>query len=74
MITVYKLPSCHHCDRTTELLDILGVEYWTVDLSENHEAREYVRDHLGYSQAPVVVTEDDSWSGFKPDRIRELVG
>ena len=72
MITVYNLPSCHQCDRTTELLDILGIEYTTVDLSENNEAREYVRDYLGYSQAPVVETEDDSWSGFKPDRIREL--
>lgn len=74
MITVYKLPSCHQCDRTTELLDILGIEYTAIDLSENSEAREYVRDYLGYSQAPVIETEDDSWSGFKPDRIRELAG
>ena len=74
MTTVYKLPYCHQCDRTTELLDLLEIPYSTVDLSENNDAREYIRDHLGYSQAPVVVTEDDSWSGFKPDRIRELAG
>lgn len=72
MTTVYKLPFCHQCDRTIELMDLLEIPYSTVDLSENHAAREYVRDHLGYAQAPVVVTEDDSWSGFKPDRIREL--
>jgi glutaredoxin-like protein NrdH len=23
-------------------------------------------------QAPVVITENDSWSGFRPDKIDEL--
>lgn len=29
---------------------------------------------LGYMQAPVVVTEQDHWSGFRPDKIEELAG
>ena len=27
---------------------------------------------LGYLQAPVVVAGDSHWSGFRPDRIKEL--
>jgi glutaredoxin-like protein NrdH len=27
---------------------------------------------LGYLQAPVVVTGNDHWSGFRPDRIKAL--
>jgi glutaredoxin-like protein NrdH len=27
---------------------------------------------LGYLQAPVVVTDDDHWSGFRPDKIATL--
>jgi glutaredoxin-like protein NrdH len=29
---------------------------------------------LGYLQAPVVVAENDHWSGFRPDRIKALAG
>ena len=27
---------------------------------------------LGYLQAPVVITDEDRWSGFRPDKISEL--
>jgi hypothetical protein len=27
---------------------------------------------LGYLQAPVVITDEDHWSGFRPDKIDEL--
>jgi glutaredoxin-like protein NrdH len=27
---------------------------------------------LGYLQAPVVITDEDHWSGFRPDKISEL--
>lgn len=42
-----------------------------VDISEDAEARDYVMS-LGYLQAPVVVTPDTHWSGFRPDRIKAL--
>ena len=34
-------------------------------------AAEYVKG-LGYMQAPVVVTDDEHWSGFRPDKIEAL--
>jgi glutaredoxin-like protein NrdH len=27
---------------------------------------------MGHMQAPVVVTDDANWSGFRPDRLKEL--
>ena len=27
---------------------------------------------LGYLQAPVVITDEDHWAGFRPDKIDEL--
>ena len=40
-------------------------------MSQDPAALERVRG-LGFMQAPVVVTETDSWSGFRPDKIAEL--
>ena len=43
-----------------------------MDLSESDAALEYVKE-LGYSQAPVVVVDDqDHWSGFRPDKIERV--
>jgi glutaredoxin-like protein NrdH len=47
-----------------------GIECTVVDLSTNPAALKYVMDELGYSAAPVVVASDqDHWSGFRPDLI-----
>ena len=42
-----------------------------VDISLDDEAREYVLA-LGHLQAPVVVSGEEHWSGFRPDRIKAL--
>ncbi len=71
-ITVYTKPSCVQCNATYKALDKHGVEYATVDISEDSEAREYVMS-LGYLQAPVVVVDPEThWSGFRPDAIKAL--
>lgn len=41
------------------------------DVSTDEAALEHVKS-LGYMQAPVVVTDDDHWSGFRPDKIATL--
>ncbi|GAB2629151.1 glutaredoxin-like protein NrdH [Prescottella soli] len=70
-ITVYTKPACVQCNATYRALDKAGLEYDVVDISESPEARDYVMA-LGYLQAPVVVAGDDHWSGFRPDRIKDL--
>ena len=69
-LIVYSKPSCVQCTATYRALDAKGIEYTVVDLTTNPAALEYVMDELGYSAAPVVVASDqDHWSGFRPDLI-----
>ena len=70
-ITVYTKPACVQCTATYRALDSKGIEYEVLDLSEDPAALEQVKA-LGYLQAPVVITDEDHWSGFRPDKIDEL--
>jgi glutaredoxin-like protein NrdH len=72
-VTVYTKPACVQCNATYKALDKQGIAYDVVDISVDAEARDYVMA-LGYLQAPVVVTSDTHWSGFRPDRIKALGG
>lgn len=72
-ITVYTKPSCVQCNATYRALDAKGIQYEIRDLSEDAAALEQVKA-LGYMQAPVVITDEGHWSGFRPDKIAELVG
>ena len=72
-ITVYSKPACVECNSTYRALDSKGLAYVVVDLTEVPAALEYVSDELGYSQAPVVVVDDENhWSGFRPDLINKI--
>ncbi len=70
-VTVYTKPSCVQCTATYRALDNKGIQYEVLDVSADDAALEQVKS-LGYLQAPVVVTEDDHWSGFRPDKIAAL--
>jgi glutaredoxin-like protein NrdH len=70
-ITVYTKPACVQCNATYRALDAKGIEYRITDLSQDADALEQVKS-LGYMQAPVVITDEDHWSGFRPDKIDEL--
>lgn len=70
-VTVYTKPSCVQCNATYRALDSKGIEYDVLDLSADADALAQVKE-LGYLQAPVVITDEDHWSGFRPDKIDEL--
>lgn len=70
-ITVYSKPQCVQCEATKRALSKAGVSYDVVDVTKDAEALATVRA-LGYMQAPVVVTPNEHWSGFRPDRIKKL--
>ncbi|GAA5229130.1 glutaredoxin-like protein NrdH [Paeniglutamicibacter antarcticus] len=70
-VTVYTKPACVQCNATYRALDKKGIVYQSVDISQDPAALERVRA-LGHMQAPVVITDADHWSGFRPDKIDEL--
>lgn len=78
MIDVYSLPQCSKCRSTKTALTSKGLSEgkdWVehdLSLPENEDARTWVMEDLGYQEAPIVVTDDDHWSGFRPDKIISL--
>jgi glutaredoxin-like protein NrdH len=70
-ITVYSKPACVQCTATTRALDMRGLEYRVIDLTQDAEAMQSVTE-MGYRQVPVVVAGDAHWAGFRPDMIGQL--
>jgi glutaredoxin-like protein NrdH len=73
-ITVYTTgPACMQCRLTKTALTTAGLGFEEIDVRQSAAALDYIQQDLGYSQAPVVVVDDqDHWSGFQPDQIRRV--
>lgn len=82
-IVVIVKPACVQCNATYKALDKLGTEhvgseftYEVIDASQDAEVRDFVLK-LGYLQLPVIIVgrngrPDEHWSGFRPDRIKNI--
>lgn len=71
MVTLYSTNGCVGCKMSKRVLTERGVTFREISLEEEPDALELVRS-LGHMQAPVLVTEDDHWSGFQPDRLNSI--
>lgn len=70
-VTIYSKPGCQPCRMTKMQFEKSGISYQEVDISSDEGALERIQS-LGFQQAPVVTVGDDSWSGFRMDKIKEL--
>ena len=70
-VTVYTKDNCVQCEATKRHLDKLDVPYSTVNISNDIRALDKLIS-LGYRSAPVVVTDDDSWAGYIPEKLDKL--
>lgn len=70
-VTVYSKPSCVQCNATMRALDKKGVNYSVIDVTEDQAAYDHVIE-LGAQQVPVVETETEHWTGYRPDKISSL--
>lgn len=70
-VVVYGKPDCALCDQTMKRLNDRGICYTYVDITVNKKGRKMLND-LGVKQLPYVVTDQDSWSGFRLEKIRGL--
>lgn len=70
-VTVFAKPHCPQCMATMRQMKRQGVAYETVNLAENPETLAQLID-AGYKQAPIVITPNASWSGYRPDLIKAL--
>ena len=72
MTTVYTKPSCVQCDMTKRYMDKNGIDYDTVDITQDSKALDMILE-MGFSSAPVVISDKGSWAGFQPDKINLLI-
>lgn len=71
MVTVYSLPNCVQCDTTKRFLTKNLIEYTEVDISQDPEAYEKIKE-WGFTQAPVVEYDKKAWSGFRMDMLSQI--
>lgn len=71
-VTVYSKPDCPQCEHTKRDMDILGITYQSIDLS-NDQTQLQRLVQAGYRTAPIVETDLGAWSGYNREKIRDLV-
>ena len=72
MVVVYSNPNCQACEQTKRFLTVKGVAFESKMISESPEVFSLIEEK-GYKSAPVVVAGEDSWSGFRLDKLSELL-
>ena len=73
-IKVYSKPDCGACDITKTWLEGNGIEYTAIDVTEDAEAMDEIKEK-GFMQLPVVNVDnwERSWSGFDFQNLGELL-
>lgn len=72
-IVIFSTPNCGQCVASKMFFKRKNLEFTEVDLSTNPDELKRLQD-LGFSQAPVIEANGERWSGFRPDKIQQLVG
>jgi len=72
MITVYSNPNCSQCEQTKRFLTLKELPFESKMIKDSPEIYALIEEK-GYKTAPVVVTDTDSWSGFRLDKLNELL-
>ena len=70
--TVYSATECGQCTSTYAALERYGFDYTVINIDHDPDALRHVTDTLGYRQVPVVEAAGQSWSGFRPDRLKAI--
>lgn len=70
-ITVYTKTRCPQCEATKRQLTKQGLNFNQVDLSDCQELIDQFIAQ-GFKQTPIVVTDEATWTGYRPDLIKKI--
>ena len=69
-VIVYTNPNCVQCEQTKKFLNREGIEYTVENLQSDDNYEKLVEFvNQGFKAAPIVVTDTETWSGYKPDKL-----
>lgn len=71
-VIVYSNPNCNACEQTKRFLTVKNIPFESKMISESPEVFSLIEEK-GYKSAPVVVAGENSWSGFRLDKLSELL-
>ena len=71
-VIVYSNPNCTQCEQTKRFLTVKGIEFESRMIADSPEVMPLI-EGKGYRSAPVVVVGEESWSGFRLDKLNTLV-
>lgn len=73
MIKVYSKPNCMQCEFTKKFLKDNGLQFEVRDVFESEQFKDEVVE-LGFTSLPVVVADGhEPFTGFRPDKLDELI-
>lgn len=77
-IKIYTQNGCPQCKMTKRVLGQLELPYEEINVSllgdKENKTRNYLKDDLNFRAFPCVITEEEAWSGFRPDKLKALKG
>lgn len=71
-VIVYSNPNCQACEQTKRFLTVKGISFEAKMIQDSPEVFSLIEEK-GYASAPVVVAGEDSWSGFRLDKLSGLL-
>lgn len=73
MITVYTTQTCAFCPMVKKFLTMRGVEFKSVDVTDDLELRQSLINRTGVMTVPIIIRDDDFVVGWQPARLARLI-
>lgn len=67
MITIYGTTNCKYCELTKKYFDDKNVTYTYIDVTDNPELKNKLREITGRMGVPVVRFNDEWHLGYQPE-------
>lgn len=72
-IIVYTTPTCAFCPMVKKFLKEKGSNYEEIDVSQNKEALEEMKEKTGQIGVPVTLIREQAVIGFNKKKIEKLL-
>ncbi len=73
IVKVYSTPTCPYCEILKEFLRDKGVDFESIDVSQNQEAQDYILQKTGKMAVPITEIDGEIVVGFDRPKIVKLL-
>lgn len=72
-IKVYTTPTCAYCHQAEEFLQSHGIDFTSIDVSQDQEAAKKMVEKTGQMGVPVIEIDDEFIIGFDVGKIKKAL-